>query len=268
MSPVIQMLSHPQHLLRNPAADVFARCSTALKESAPWAIVAAIFHWLTSTIQAILHGALVAATIVLAALLLSATARTLLKLHRLHQPVRQQRALRAQRQGLAAENRARCVAAARREQTYQAVLEREREIQRQQAAQQARHRAAAQELQRQRQHAAQQARHRAAADHLAYMQWRARTEALLSARETMTRFPAPPFWPCARACRPLGALGACPHSLERLYRAAGGSFEELLKAEKRRWHPDRFERCPVAGREGIKEMAQGMFVLVQGLLGE
>jgi hypothetical protein len=120
------------------------------------------------------------------------------------------------------------------------------------------------ELERQQQIAKSQ--QRAADDRTLYRQWLAQSEALLSCREEMTRFPDPPIWPCASKCPRDPTLKACPCTIERLYRASGSDLWTKLEKEKTKWHPDRFARCPEASRKEITEKAQEMFKIIQNLL--
>jgi hypothetical protein len=98
-----------------------------------------------------------------------------------------------------------------------------------------------------------------------YRQWLGQSEVLLSSRETMTRFPEFPFWPCSYGCPGSGALQACQHTLKRLFQASGTPYRGLLEKEKLRWHPDKFERCPESCRKRFKEKATEIFKIIQTL---
>jgi hypothetical protein len=62
-------------------------------------------------------------------------------------------------------------------------------------------------------------------------------------------------------------LRACKHDVERLLRASGLYNKEWLKAERIRWHPDRFGRlCEVGFRDEGRRLSEEMFKLVDALL--
>lgn len=99
-------------------------------------------------------------------------------------------------------------------------------------------------------------------DRAVYLQWFAECGSLLSHRETMTRFPEPPAWPCPSNCQTNLILKACPHTIARLYRASGADLRQTLKEEKKKWHPDRFQRCPEPWRQEMVAKAQEMFKII------
>lgn len=57
-------------------------------------------------------------------------------------------------------------------------------------------------------------------------------------------------------------LGICYHDLHELMRGSGNYSMDTLKAERVKWHPDRFVRyCHPDHREALKEKAQAFFVM-------
>lgn len=114
--------------------------------------------------------------------------------------------------------------------------------------------------------AQEEQRRRIDGDRRVYGQWLGQCEALLSCLENMNRFPDPPFWPCTLQCKSSKDLRACHHTIERLYRASGKPFQELLKQEVRRWHPDKFSKCPKSSLMIIQAKAAEMFKIIQGLI--
>jgi len=59
-------------------------------------------------------------------------------------------------------------------------------------------------------------------------------------------------------------LRICQHSLERLL-LSPKSYEETLRKEKRRWHPDKFHRVAERDRDEIMKKATVMFQLLGNL---
>ena len=109
----------------------------------------------------------------------------------------------------------------------------------------------------------QEARRHAESDQRAYKDWRQRCDKFRDNRETMTTFPAPPTWPCT-AAQPCNReiLEACRHSIERLYRASGGDFQERLKEGKLEWHQDKFAKCRESCRQEMERKATEMFKII------
>jgi hypothetical protein len=93
-------------------------------------------------------------------------------------------------------------------------------------------------------------------------------EMSLAHREDMTSFPDPPFWPCGKSCGDNnGVLKACRHTIARVYRTAfEAKYLTVLPEDKRKWHPDRFARCPETTREGLKAKAAELFKIMEQVL--
>jgi hypothetical protein len=93
-------------------------------------------------------------------------------------------------------------------------------------------------------------------------------EMSLAHREDMTSFPDPPFWPCGKSCGDNnGVLKACRHTIARVYRTAfEAKYLTVLPEDKRKWHPDRFARCPETAREGLKAKAAELFKIMEQVL--
>lgn len=110
-------------------------------------------------------------------------------------------------------------------------------------------------------------RQRKESDRKTSMHWLAHCEVLLSHVETLTLFPDPPFRPCTEAtpCLDNTILRACPHSMKKLYQASGRQYKELVQIERRRWHPDRFAKCPMESREEVQRKATELFKIVDRL---
>lgn len=92
----------------------------------------------------------------------------------------------------------------------------------------------------------------------------------------LTSFPylPPPPHPCPlpscllQKSDPLG-LRACKHDVEAVFRASGLYGYEWLRAERLRWHPDRFGRlCAEGWREEGRKVAEEMFKVVEILMEE
>jgi type II secretory pathway component PulM len=270
-SIMAKIVSQLKHLLRNlvNAKDFIIRHYKALEGSVLWilhlpkAAATAISRWISrtgrlisdvgqaikATIQAVLRVVAIGITTALSLVLLYITFRAMVKVFRIYQRekyLQTQRELHAQLQKKEAEQRARMLEDAR----SQARLEESRSRQ--------------EELGRHRE--ALEAQRRADDEKKAYRQWLCQCEALLSCRETMTRFPDPPFWPCTFRCQPNGGLKACPHSIKRLFQASGADLKGFLEKERVKWHPDKFERCPGASREHLKAKAEELFKLIHTLL--
>lgn len=79
-------------------------------------------------------------------------------------------------------------------------------------------------------------------------------------------FPRPPWWLCERAgsgvkC-PVVAVGLCQCCAADLFDGRD------LKAERRKFHPDRFSRCPENARKAVQADAADVFKLVDALYEE
>ncbi|KAF2743597.1 hypothetical protein M011DRAFT_480733 [Sporormia fimetaria CBS 119925] len=97
-------------------------------------------------------------------------------------------------------------------------------------------------------------------------QWLAQCETLFARRATMTRIPDPPFWRCSSGCPDKGVWKACPHTIARVYQTSGTNLQATLHKERRKWHPDLFERCPESFRRRIKPQTTEMFKILSTLL--
>ena len=96
----------------------------------------------------------------------------------------------------------------------------------------------------------------------AWKQWR--TQAIRAFRDygAMQSFPAPPHSPCAKMeCRTAArVLKACQCNIEDAF-----TRMDLTKAERSRWHPDKFSRVPQENREAFQAMAAEVFVVVDAM---
>ncbi|KAF2097746.1 hypothetical protein NA57DRAFT_56930 [Rhizodiscina lignyota] len=104
-----------------------------------------------------------------------------------------------------------------------------------------------------------------------YVNWRKECDSVLANKETMTSIPTAPWWPCSvPSCEKLESLHACQHSLDQLFRCADGynglDLGSVLKEEWRRWHPDKFSRCPEAARKSIMKETTVIFQVIGNLL--
>ncbi|PSN69506.1 hypothetical protein BS50DRAFT_572631 [Corynespora cassiicola Philippines] len=74
---------------------------------------------------------------------------------------------------------------------------------------------------------------------------------------------------CVAAKAERDGIRACRHDVERMLRASGLYSKEWLRQERIRWHPDRFGRlCEEGFREVGRRMAEEMFKVIDGLIGE
>jgi hypothetical protein len=84
--------------------------------------------------------------------------------------------------------------------------------------------------------------------------------------ENLTVFPDPPSEPCGKqACindRKDRALAACVCNIRTTFSDRGIN----IKAERLRWHPDRFARCPASVRSTSQKKAQEVFVALSTML--
>jgi hypothetical protein len=263
-----------QSLLRAfvDAGHLIIRFYRALERSALWVIhlpkivATTISQWISRTgrtiadvcqavkaaIQVILRGIVLGFKVVLSLLLLYIVVlatRYVYRIYRRKRELQIQRKLHEQLQRKEAERLARIAAEAEGRQARQGESQKRQEEQK-------KHKEML------------EAQRLANNDQMVYRQWLGQCEVLLSCRETMTRFPDPPFWLCSFGCRPVGVLQACPHSVTRLYQAAGVQSIKQLMKERLRWHPDKFERCPESARDQLKTKATEMFQIIQVLLGD
>jgi hypothetical protein len=254
--------------------DFIIRCYKFLKGSAlciyhlPKAVVMAISRWISSAgraisdvgqaikavILVILRGIAIGTITILSLMLLCITLWALVKVFRIYQHKKQLRIqleLLAERQRKEAERLARAIEDAKmRQARAEETRRRQEELRRQKEAQERR------QQEERKWQKARESQRRAENDHKAYRQWLGQCEVLLSSREAMTRFPDPPFWPCSEGCQAHGILKACQHTIKRLFQEPGSPLEELLEKERRKWHPDKFERCPDSSREHLKAKAE------------
>ena len=95
--------------------------------------------------------------------------------------------------------------------------------------------------------------------------WYEETNAACKNPASMREFPQPPSWDCGnvscRAERPSRALHACKCNLTALFRECPS-----LKAERVKFHPDKFSRCPADVKQEIQKAAAEVFVIVDQLL--
>ncbi|RDI77590.1 Restriction of telomere capping protein 5 [Venturia inaequalis] len=99
--------------------------------------------------------------------------------------------------------------------------------------------------------------------------WDTHTTTVLADKATLEIFPAPPIKCCSIACnKRKGVLNFCEHSLEGFMRGCGGGgLRERVRCEVRRFHPDRFMKCPEGVREGILKRAGEMFSMLKAVEG-
>lgn len=113
-----------------------------------------------------------------------------------------------------------------------------------------------------------------------YAFWRQECDEQLKDKSTMTHVPVPSTSTCSE-CANASILGGqavpmvCVHSLDKVFRTAiterPGSFAfskayfAILKAERQRWHTDRFGACKPSVKSQIVADAQQLFVLINDL---
>jgi hypothetical protein len=96
--------------------------------------------------------------------------------------------------------------------------------------------------------------------------WNKEIDVLLEDKEGLRVFPPPPIGFCTIACRKnKSPLGFCEHSFKKWYEASG-DLEETLRAEMRRWHPDRFTKCAINIKEDMVANTTEMFLIIQELI--
>lgn len=84
----------------------------------------------------------------------------------------------------------------------------------------------------------------------------------------MTRFPEPPS---ACGCSAGSAIRACSHDLKALFKDAsrsGMTYGEVLEAERRKWHPDRFSSVPASAKQEMQAKATALFQIISLLIQE
>lgn len=106
-----------------------------------------------------------------------------------------------------------------------------------------------------------------------YIAWRLKADEALASKETMTAIPQLPKWTCyVKGCERIEEVKTCRHSIEKLFECAHGyaglDRESVLKEEWRRWHPDRFQRCPEWSKQSIAKGATVIFQVIGSLLEE
>ena len=78
----------------------------------------------------------------------------------------------------------------------------------------------------------------------------------------LQEFPKPPAWPCfdplCQSKRADRILNACPCNIKYVFEHSGAN----LKAERHRFHSDKFSRCPAEVQPNFKKMADEIFVVV------
>lgn len=98
---------------------------------------------------------------------------------------------------------------------------------------------------------------------------RAEIDKALADYGSMTAFPSFPALRCdnASCTATVGSrkLEACPCSIAKAFNMLAPSN---LKAERTRWHPDRFAACPGDKRDAFQAMASEVFAVVNGLYEE
>lgn len=98
--------------------------------------------------------------------------------------------------------------------------------------------------------------------------WKIACDKALSDRSTMTSFPDPPYFSCAnRGCgitRNQRALRACQCNIEAALQK-DPEYPESLKAERLRWHPDKFSACPEEHRLVFQAKAKEIFIVANHL---
>lgn len=111
--------------------------------------------------------------------------------------------------------------------------------------------------------------------HADYRTWQKDCDAYFAMqnKSTFISFPKP-----AQPCRDQGCvsrrkdtknLATCKHEVASLYKGSGKNLVALLKAERVRWHPDKFGRgCAVEKRSELQSKASQMFVILQEILAD
>jgi hypothetical protein len=98
--------------------------------------------------------------------------------------------------------------------------------------------------------------------------WKIACDKALSDRSTMTSFPDPPYSSCAkRGCgitRNQRTLRACQCNIAAALQQ-DPEYPASLKAERLRWHPDKFSVCPEEHRLVFQAKAKEIFVVANHL---
>ncbi|KAI4147731.1 MAG: hypothetical protein LQ340_005417 [Diploschistes diacapsis] len=127
---------------------------------------------------------------------------------------------------------------------------------------------------RREQEAAEQTRRQAEA--LRYTQckdWLHRADDALRNKDLMMEFPAFPRWDCPLTlnerypCSPSPRLGTCRHRVKALY-SVEAELEKALKHTRKKWHPDKFMRCPEGTREDLIASVTEFFQILESLYEE
>ncbi|KAK3708642.1 hypothetical protein LTR37_011364 [Vermiconidia calcicola] len=95
-------------------------------------------------------------------------------------------------------------------------------------------------------------------------EWFKALDVAFASYSSLRRFPNPPSWPCSRprcsSDKSSRALDACECNIKHLFE---GSRD--LRAERLRWHPDKFSRAPVESREAFQKKAKEVFVVIDAM---
>jgi hypothetical protein len=98
--------------------------------------------------------------------------------------------------------------------------------------------------------------------------WKLACDKVLSDRWTMMSFPGPPYFSCEnKACvvtRKQRALKACQCNITDAFQR-DPEYPESLKAERLRWHPDKFSVCLEEYRLVFQAKAEEIFVVANHL---
>ena len=91
-------------------------------------------------------------------------------------------------------------------------------------------------------------------------EWRKTCDKALAQRTKMVAFPEPPDWPCKMHNRSNSnrLLQACICNLRKAFNVLEYDLD-MLKAERNRWHPDRFACCPAKFRLDIQRKAEELY---------
>jgi len=107
----------------------------------------------------------------------------------------------------------------------------------------------------------------AVSDAHAYQVWRINCDKFFANPLHYRRMPQPSYWRCDKlGCRNKQHLYACAHSLRRLFSATNDS-PGVLRAEQRRWHPNRaiFHQLEAQGMPGCVAFATEIWQVIQSL---
>lgn len=104
-------------------------------------------------------------------------------------------------------------------------------------------------------------------DKRSYEQWREKCSLVLKKKHRMVGFPNPPSWPCTECSFEYRTLKTCVHSVKRLLKASG-SYEQTLKFEQKRWHPEEFHQCKPEVRDQMMKRATEFSQHIDALIEE